>query len=64
MVRLYKTSASVDVRDGAVFVHAPGGAVFPMTPEAAAELSDRLLHAAAYALGQTINPPSKRDDGP
>ena len=37
-----------------MYVDGPDGVAVPMTPEAAAETSDRLLAASAQAMGQQL----------
>ena len=44
--------SKVAAEDGLVFVDGPDGVAVTMTPEAAEETSQRLLQAAAQALGQ------------
>ena len=48
----YSTPSEVTAEHGEVAVDGPDGVAVSLTPEAAAETSDRLLHAAAQAKGQ------------
>lgn len=50
----YDTPSSVEAEDGMVFVDGPDGLAVTMTPNAAADTSDRLLQAAIQAQGQQI----------
>lgn len=47
--------SEVDAEDGEVIVDGPDGVAVSMTPEAAAETSDRLFTGAAKARGQQLN---------
>lgn len=51
---VYDEPSQVDALEGVVLVSGPGGVVVSFTPDAAADTSDRLLHAAAEAQGQRI----------
>ena len=42
---------SVDVAEGQVIVEGGDGIAFTMTPQAALETSDKLLHCAFHAIG-------------
>lgn len=44
--------SEVTAQDGLVFVDGPEGVAVTMTPDAAEETSQRLLEAAAQAIGQ------------
>lgn len=44
----------VAAEEGDVHVTGPGGVVYTMTPDAAAETSDRLLYGATQAQGQRL----------
>ena len=50
----HQKASDVFAEDGEVHIDGPGGTAVSMTPEAAAETSDRLLHAATKAAGQKI----------
>jgi hypothetical protein len=50
----YDEPSHVEAEQGSVFVDGPDGVAVSMTPEAAAETSDRLLHGAAQAQGQRL----------
>jgi hypothetical protein len=50
--KAYDTPSNVTAEDGEVLVDGPDGVAFSLTPEAAAETSDRLLEQAAIARGQ------------
>lgn len=58
MVRpTHDTASQVAARDGDVHIDGPDGVAFSLTPDAAAETSHRLLHGAAMAQGQRLDPP-------
>ena len=48
------TPSEVTAENGEVLVDGPDGLAYSMTPDAAAETSDRLLKAAAEARGQQM----------
>jgi len=50
--RLYDEPSKVEAEKGEVLVDGPDGVAVSMTPEAAAETSDRLLDGAMTARGQ------------
>jgi hypothetical protein len=50
--KVYDTPSKVTSEEGEVMVDGPDGVAFSLTPEAAAETSDRLLEQAAVAQGQ------------
>jgi hypothetical protein len=50
----YDTPSDVTAENGEVLIDGPDGIAISMTPDAAAETSDRLLHGAAQAQGQQI----------
>lgn len=50
----YDTPSDVAAEQGEVIVDGPDGVAITMTPNAAAETSDRLLHAANRAAGQRV----------
>ena len=56
----HDTPADVSATKGDVSVRGPGGIVYSMTPDAAAETSDRLLNGATQAQGQRLE--QKRRD--
>ena len=58
--KVENTPSEVTAVDGEVIVDGPDGVAVSMTPEAAAETSDRLLRGAAQARGQQMNEESRR----
>lgn len=60
--RPYDTPSQVEAEDGVVFVDGPDGVAVTMTPDAAADTSDRLLHAAVQAQGQQVEMKRRRDE--
>lgn len=52
MRTIHETPSDVAADDGDVHVTGPDGLAYSMTPEAAADTSDRLLHGANHAQGQ------------
>ena len=52
--KLHDEASNVTAEEGQVMVDGPDGVAVSMTPDAAAETSDRLLHGAAEAQGQVI----------
>ena len=50
--KIYDTPSEVSARDGVVTVAGPDHVDILMTPDAAVETSDRLLHGAMKARGQ------------
>jgi hypothetical protein len=52
--KIYSDASHVEAEDGAVVVDGPDGVDVKLTPEAAAETSDRLLFAAGAARAQQI----------
>ena len=50
--KIYDTPSEVSARDGMVTVEGPDHVDILMTPDAAVETSDRLLHGAMQARGQ------------
>lgn len=50
----HDTASNVYAEDGDVHVSGPDGVAVSLTPEAAAETSDRLLQGAAQAMGQRV----------
>lgn len=50
--KIYDTPSDVSARDGVVTVEGPDHVDIKMTPDAAVETSDRLLHGAMKARGQ------------
>ncbi|WP_375394630.1 hypothetical protein [uncultured Sphingomonas sp.] len=59
--RLYDQPSDVTAEEGEVQVDGPDGVAVSMTPEAAAETSDRLLKGATDAAGQTIMKQSRNE---
>ena len=54
MTELHDTASHVEAIEGEVVVSGPNGVAYSMTPEAAAETSDRLLAGSAEAHGQRL----------
>jgi hypothetical protein len=54
MGEIHQAPCGVAAEGGDVFVDGPGNIAFAMTPEAAAETSDRLLQGAGQAQGQRV----------
>ncbi len=52
--RLHDEPSMVTAEDGVVLVEGPDGVAVSLTPDAAAETSDRLLRCAAQAQGQIL----------
>lgn len=52
--KAYDTPSKVTAEEGEVIIDGPDGVAFLLTPEAAAETSDRLLEQAAVARGQQV----------
>ncbi len=52
MTKVYNEASQVSAKDGNVVVDGPDGVDVSLTPEAAADTSDRLLEASAHAAGQ------------
>lgn len=50
--KAFESPSKVTAAEGEVLVDGPDGLAYSMTPEAAAETSDRLLEKAAVARGQ------------
>ena len=50
--KIYDTPSDVSAHDGVVTVEGPDHVDIMMTPDAAVETSDRLLHGAMKARGQ------------
>ena len=50
--KAYDTPSKITAEDGEVMVDGPDGVAFSLTPDAAAETSDRMLEQAAIARGQ------------
>lgn len=59
---IHDTPSDVNAKDGDVHVTGPGGVVVSLTPDAAAETSDRLLDGAARAQGQRIDTRRRSDE--
>ncbi len=51
---VYENASNVTAEEGVVMVDGPDGVAVSLTPEAAAETSDRLLVGAAEARGQQL----------
>lgn len=54
MTMLHDIASHVEAIEGEVVVNGPNGVAYSMTPEAAAETSDRLLAGSAEAHGQRL----------
>ena len=54
MAEVHNEASDVTAEEGVVLVEGPGGIVVSLTPEAAADTSDRLLAGAAQAAGQRL----------
>jgi hypothetical protein len=52
--KIYGEASHVEAKDGSVVVDGPDGVDVSLTPEAAAETSDRLLYASGGAKSQQI----------
>lgn len=57
---IYNDPSAVEAEDGIVSVEGPDAVDVRLTPDAAAETSDRLLHGAMKARGQQIREKNKR----
>jgi hypothetical protein len=51
---VFDMPSEVSAEEGDVVVDGPDGVAFAMTPDAAAETSDRMLEQAAMARGQQL----------
>ena len=51
---IYDDPSEVDAKDGVVSVKGPDAVDVELTPDAAAETSDRLLHGSMKAHGQRV----------
>lgn len=60
--KLHDEASSVTAEEGQVMVDGPDGVAVSMTPDAAAETSDRLLQGAAEAQGQVIAATRKAEE--
>lgn len=58
--QIYDTPSEVTARDGVVTVAGPDHIDILLTPDAAIETSDRLLHGAMKALGQQHFDPQRK----
>jgi hypothetical protein len=54
MAKASDTPSEISAEAGEVLVEGPDGVNYSMTPEAAADTSDRLLHGSAQAAGQRM----------
>jgi len=54
MTKPHDSSSDVGAEDGEVVVDGPDGVNYSMTPEAAADTSDKLARGAAQAAGQRV----------
>ncbi|MDB5575519.1 MAG: hypothetical protein JWR80_695 [Bradyrhizobium sp.] len=57
----YDEASTVTAENGEVHLDGPDGVAVSLTPEAAAETSDRLLAGAAKGAGQRVNADRERD---
>lgn len=62
MQQAHDTASNVGAEEGDVHVDGPDGVVYSMTPDAAAETSDRLLAGAAEAHGQRLETERLEDE--
>jgi hypothetical protein len=62
MAKAHDTPSDVTADDGEVHIDGPGGVTVSMTPDAAAETSDRLLADATQAQGQKVRARERRDE--
>lgn len=58
--KVYDEPSEVDAKGGTVVVDGPDSVDVRLTPDAAAETSDRLLFAAAKARGQQLQEEQRR----
>lgn len=62
--KTHDEASNVEAENGIVFVDGPDGVAVAMTPTAAADTSDRLLHAANLAEGQRLDQLRLDEDKP
>ena len=62
--KIYDQPSEVGAKEGVVAVKGPDAVDVRMTPEAADETSDRLLHGALKARGQQISEERRRSKRP
>lgn len=55
----YDDASEIKAEEGEVLVDGPDGVAVSLTPEAAAETSDRMMEGAALAAGQRFEKGSK-----
>lgn len=60
--KIYSDASKVEAEAGSVVVDGPDGVDVKLTPEAAAETSDRLLFASGQAKAQQIMSGKRRPD--
>lgn len=60
MAKVHDTPSDVSAEDGEVHIDGPDGVAVSLTPEAAAETSDRLLGCASQAQGQRLTDAGSR----
>jgi hypothetical protein len=60
--RIHEQAGDAEAVDGNVALMGPDGVSVMLTPEAAAETSDRLLHSAMTAQGQRCEEKRKADE--
>lgn len=61
---IYNEPSEVDAADGVVLVEGPDSVYVRLTPDAAAETSDRLLRGSMKAQGQKVRGEKKRPPAP
>jgi hypothetical protein len=54
MSKASDTASKTSAEAGEVLVEGPEGVIFSLTPEAAADTSDRLFHSSTEAAGQRV----------
>lgn len=59
--KVYDEASETEAVDGAVAVNGPDSVSVLLTPDAAAETSDRLLDSAATAQGQRVQAKDRSD---
>lgn len=62
MGKVYDTPSEVTADSGEVQMDGPDGVAVALTPDAAAETSDRLLESAVKAQGQKIQARREEED--
>lgn len=62
MDKVHDTASEVTAEEGEVQVDGPDGVAVSLTPEAAAETSDRLLEGSSQAKGQQAEKQRRADE--